>query len=155
MQTISVNFAALIAWGKRMLLMGAIALLVAVTGLPMPAQAVTQIRLFDIDYRDCPPEMAKGTVTTDGSAMAANCFLVFGKTENTSARPVYNADIFGRVLDANDNPAMQNRTRLGAIEEVPIGIGEFELRITVPANQPTPLKLVQFKASGFSGRVRR
>ncbi|MEO1144215.1 MAG: hypothetical protein AAFY26_01245 [Cyanobacteria bacterium J06638_22] len=138
-----------------MLLMGAIALLVAVTGLPTPAQAVTQIRLFDIDYRDCPPEMAKGTVTTDGSAMAANCFIVFGKTENSSARPVYNADIFGRVLDANDNPAMQNRTRLGAIDEVPVGIGEFELRITVPANQPTPLKLVQFKASGFSGRVRR
>ena len=50
---------------------------------------------------------------------------------------------------------MQNRTRLGSIEEVPVGISDFALRISVPANQPTPLKLKQFKAAGFSGTVRR
>lgn len=50
---------------------------------------------------------------------------------------------------------MQNRTRLGAIEEVPPGLGTFELRISVPASQPTPLKLEQFKAAGFTGIVRR
>jgi len=32
---------------------------------------------------------------------------------------------------------MQNRTRLGSITEVP-GVSDFELRISVPANQPTP-----------------
>jgi len=155
MQIFLANLAHLFSLSKRIILMGAIALLVAITGLPTPAHALTQIRLFDIDYRDCPPEMAEGTVTTGGSSLAANCFIVFGKTENNSGHPVYNADIFGRVLDANDNPAMQNRTRLGAIDEVPVGVGDFELRITVPANQPTPLKLEQFKASGFSGQVRR
>jgi len=38
---------------------------------------------------------------------------------------------------------MQNRTRLGSITEVPPGVSDFELRISVPANQPTPLKLKQ------------
>jgi hypothetical protein len=38
---------------------------------------------------------------------------------------------------------------------VPPGVSDFELRITVPANQPTPLQLKQFKASGFTGKVRR
>jgi hypothetical protein len=29
------------------------------------------------------------------------------------------------------------------------------VRISVPANQPTPLKLEKFKASGFTGKVRK
>jgi len=35
------------------------------------------------------------------------------------------------------------------------GASDFELRISVAANQPTPLKLEQFKAAGFAGKVRR
>jgi hypothetical protein len=87
--------------------------------------------------------------------MDANCYIVYGKAENTSGKPVLNADVFGRIYDANNNPVMQNRTRVGSIDEVPPGVSDFEIRISVPANQPTPLKLEQFKASGFTGRVRR
>ncbi|MBE8989974.1 biotin carboxylase [Nostoc sp. LEGE 12450] len=119
-----------------------------------PAIALTQIKLFDVSYKDCPPELAQGAVISSGSA-AANCFIVIGKAENGTNKTVYDADIFGRIYDANNDSVMQNRTRLGSITEVPPGISDFELRITVPANQPTPLKLKQFKAAGFSGQVRR
>ncbi|MFS0513413.1 biotin carboxylase [Nostoc sp. UIC 10607] len=118
------------------------------------AVALTQIKLFDVSYKDCPPELAQGAVISSGSA-AANCFLVIGKAENGTNKTVYDADIFGRIYDANNDSVMQNRTRLGSITEVPPGISDFELRISVPANQPTPLKLKQFKAAGFSGQVRR
>ncbi|MEH2194642.1 MAG: biotin carboxylase [Nostoc sp.] len=119
-----------------------------------PAVALTQIKLFDVSYKDCPPELAQGAVISSGSA-AANCFIVIGKAENSTNKTVYDADIFGRIYDANNDSVMQNRTRLGSIAEVPTGISDFELRISVPANQPTPLKLKQFKAAGFSGQVRR
>jgi hypothetical protein len=119
------------------------------------AMALTQIRLFDVDYQKCPPELAKGTVTSGGTTMAANCFLVTGKAENATNKYVYDADIFGRVYDANNDPVMQNRTRLGSIPEVPPGVSDFELRITVAANQPEPLKLKQFKAAGFGAQVRK
>ncbi|MBF2008374.1 MAG: hypothetical protein IGS49_23760 [Chlorogloeopsis fritschii C42_A2020_084] len=119
-----------------------------------PAVALTQIKLFDISYRECPKELAKGAVTS-GTTMAANCFLVTGKAENSTNKTVYDADIFGRIYDANNDSVMQNRTRLGSIAEVPPGISDFELRISVPANQPTPLKLKQFKAAGFSAQVRK
>lgn len=122
--------------------------------LTPPAWALTQIQLSDLSYKECPPELAQGSVTS-GTSKAANCFLVIGKANNSSGKYVYNADIFGRIYDANDNSVMQNRTRLGAIDEVPPGVSDFELRITVPANQPTPLKLKQFKATGFTGVVRR
>lgn len=119
-----------------------------------PAVALTQIRLFDVSYKDCPPELAQGAVNSSGST-AANCFIVIGKAENATNKTAYDADIFGRIYDANNDSVMQNRTRLGSITEVPPGISDFELRISVPANQPTPLKLKQFKAAGFSGQVRR
>ncbi|MBW4612394.1 MAG: biotin carboxylase [Desmonostoc vinosum HA7617-LM4] len=120
-----------------------------------PAIALTPIRLFDISYNECPPDLAKGAVTSGGSATAANCFIVTGKAENGTYKTVYDADIFGRIYDANNDSVMQNRTRLGSIPEVPPGISDFEMRISVPANQPLPLKLKQFKASGFSAQVRK
>ncbi|NJP12297.1 MAG: hypothetical protein HC866_24840 [Leptolyngbyaceae cyanobacterium RU_5_1] len=118
------------------------------------ALALTQIRLFDLSYHDCPPELAKGMVAS-GGPQAANCFIVTGKAENTSGKPVVNADIFGRIYDANNNNVMENRGRLGSIEYVPPGTSDFELRVSIPVNQPTPLQLKQFKAAGFSGKVRR
>ncbi|MFM7425573.1 MAG: hypothetical protein ACKO7W_11370 [Elainella sp.] len=118
------------------------------------ALALIQIKLTDVTYHDCPAEIAEGTIAA-GSPMAANCYIVTGTANNPTGKPIVNADIFGRIFDANDNPVLQNRTRLGSIEEVPPGQSTFELRISVPANQPTPLKLKQFKASGFSGVVRR
>lgn len=119
-----------------------------------PVIALTQVKLFDVSYQDCPAELAAGAVISGGSA-AANCFLITGKAENPTYKTVYDADIFGRIYDANNNPVMQNRSRLGSIPEIPPGISDFEIRISVPANQPEPLQLKQFKASGFSGQVRR
>lgn len=119
-----------------------------------PALALTQIKLSEVTYHECPQELASGAVTS-GTTMAAHCFIVTGKAENASHKPVYDADIFGRIYDANNEPVMQNRTRLGLIAEVPPGVSNFEFRISVPANQPTPLQLKQFKAAGFSGQVRR
>lgn len=118
------------------------------------AQALTQIELKDLSYSACPEELSTGMVTA-GSSQEAKCYMIHGTAVNRSGKPVVNADIFGRIYDANNNPVMQNRTRLGAIDEVPPGESPFELRISVAANQPEPLKLEQFKSSGFTGRVRR
>ncbi len=87
--------------------------------------------------------------------MIASCFIITGIANNPSGKPVMDADIFGRIYDANGNSVMQNRTRLGGVPEIPPGKSTFEIRISVPANQPTPLKLEQFKASGFSQQVRK
>ena len=121
-----------------------------------PALALTQIKLFDLSYHECPAELVEEKpADREVANIFPHCFIVTGKTENKSGKPVVNADIFGRIYDANNDSVMQNRTRLGAIDEVPPGIGTFELRISVPASQPTPLKLEQFKAAGFTGTVRR
>jgi hypothetical protein len=119
-----------------------------------PAWAMTQIKLSDMSYHDCPAELAEGLVTSDGSGRPANCFIVTGKAHNPSNKMVYDADVYGRIFDAGENNIMPNRTRIGKIEEVPPGDSDFELRISVPVNYPLPLSFKQFKASGFASSVR-
>ena len=93
--------------------------------LTPPADALTQIKLSHLSYNECPQELAKGAVTS-GTTMLANCFIVTGKAENTTNKTVYDADIFGRIYDANNDSVMQNRTRLGAIAEIPPGVSDFD-----------------------------
>ncbi|MEO1400468.1 MAG: hypothetical protein AAFV72_04345 [Cyanobacteria bacterium J06635_1] len=133
-------------------LVGLMGMLSCVTAAP--TYALTQIDLQDIDYKTCPAEYSDGIVGA-GSMVEATCYLIIGKAINRSGKPVLNADIFGFIYDANNDPVMQNRNRLGSIEYVPPGESEFELRISVASNQPPPLKLKKFKASGFAGKVRR
>ncbi|WP_017286931.1 hypothetical protein [Leptolyngbya sp. FACHB-1624] len=119
------------------------------------AWALVQIKLSDVSYRECPEDLAKGAITAGGVPQSARCFMVFGKATNPTNKLIVNADIFGRIYDANEDPIIENRTRLGSIPEVPPGVSEFEFPINVPESQPLPLKLLQFKAAGFTGTVRR
>jgi hypothetical protein len=119
-----------------------------------PAWAMTQITLSDLSYKDCPAEFSEGLVTSDGSGRPANCFIITGTAKNPTNKMVYDADVYGRIYDANENNVLPNRTRVGKIDEVPPGESNFEVRISVPVNNPLPLSLKQFKASGFASSVR-
>jgi hypothetical protein len=119
------------------------------------ALAITPITLSKISYKDCPPEMAKGAVTSGGVTQDAACFLIIGKAENKSGKTVYDADVYGRIYDADNNNILPNRGRVGLIEQVPPGINDFEMRITAPANTSMPLQLKKFKASGFTTKIRQ
>ena len=118
-----------------------------------PAAAITSIKLSDISYEPCTGDEAAGSVTS-GDIRPVSCYIIKGKAKNISGKTVVDADVFGRIYDADDNLTYENRGRVGSIEEVPPGVSDFEFRISVPANQPTPLKLKNFKASGFAERVR-
>lgn len=120
----------------------------------LPAYALTPIDLTDLSYDNCPEEYSEGIVGS-GSLTKATCYLIKGTAVNRSGKPVLDADIFGRIYDANGDPVMRNRGRLGGIDEVPPGESSFEIRVSIAANQPTPLKLKQFKSSGFAAKVRR
>lgn len=136
---------------KRIIL--PIAMAIGLFWFSHPALALTDIQIANIAYKDCGEELSEGIVAS-GDMSAANCFIISGTAKNTSGKPVYDADVFGVIYDANNNNIMPNRTRLGNIQSVPPGNSDFEFRISVPANLPTPFKLEKFKARGFSGRVK-
>ncbi|MCS6960276.1 MAG: hypothetical protein RMK91_09525 [Pseudanabaenaceae cyanobacterium SKYGB_i_bin29] len=119
-----------------------------------PVGATVPVKLSDLSYRPCPPGTAENIVLFGGT-MAAKCYLISGTATNSSGKVVYNADVFGRIYDANGNDVIPERGRIGSIAEIPVGKSRFEIMVSVPAEQPEPLELKQFKASGFTGRVRR
>lgn len=120
------------------------------------AHALTKIDLKDLIAEECPADADYAeNLTTSGSSMAATCYLIKGTAVNNSAKDIMDADIFGRIYDAEDNSVMKNRYRLGGIEYVPMGESEFSFRISVPSVQPAPFRLEKFKASGFASKVRR
>ncbi len=119
-----------------------------------PVWATVQVKLSNLAYHSCPPGVSQNMVLFGGT-MAANCYLITGTATNSSGKVVYNADVFGRIYDANGNDVIPERGRLGSIDEIPVGTSTFELMVSVPAEQPEPLELRQFKASGFTGHVRR
>ena len=114
-----------------------------------------QLDLTDVHTTPCPDEPEYTNLFTSGSSMSARCFFIEGTVINPTKTELYNADVFGRIYDANGNDVLPERTRLGAIEAVPTGESPFSIRISVPTTNPLPLSLEQFKASGFRGRVRR
>jgi hypothetical protein len=126
----------------------------AALGFADGAMALTPIKLTDPTYRACPAEMAEGIVSSRNS-QAAKCFLIRATAENTSGKTVYDADVFGRIYDANGDTVFENRGRVGTVNEIPVGTSEIEIRITVSASQPEPLMLKQFKATGFATQIRK
>ncbi len=121
-----------------------------------PAYALTQVALTDLVAEECPADAAYAeNLTTSGSSMQATCYLIKGTAVNNSGKDIMDADIFGRIFDADGNAVMKNRYRLGGIEYVPVGESDFSFRVSVPAVQPAPLRLEKFKASGFASKVRR
>jgi hypothetical protein len=130
------------------------AMVILLFGFTDAASALTPIKLSDATYRDCPPEMAEGIVSSRNS-QAAKCFLITATAENTSGKTVYDADVFGRIYDANGDTVFENRGRVGTVNEIPPGSSSIEIRITVSASQPEPLMLKQFKATGFATQIRK
>ncbi|MEM9137964.1 MAG: hypothetical protein AAGB01_11545 [Cyanobacteria bacterium P01_F01_bin.42] len=132
----------------------ALALTLGIMAWSPVAEALTPIKLENLSYHDCPEEFDTGAVNPGGKTVqAALCVILTGTAVNDSSKPIVDADIFGRIYDADNNPAMQNRNRLGAIPYVPQGESEFELRVTVPGTMKLPLRLDKFKASGFASSV--
>ena len=79
-----------------------------------PAAAMTSIKLTNLSYEPCVGDEAEGSVTS-GDIRPVNCFTIKGKAKNSSGKTVVDADVFGRIYDANDNSTFENRGRIGTI----------------------------------------
>jgi len=133
-----------------------LALCCMVLSLLLSAYGRIPLELKDVHTIACPDTEEFSNITVTGAASTiAQCFFVEGTVVNRSKQTLYNADVFGRIYDANGNDILPERGRLGAIEEVPPGESTFAIRITVPPTNALPLTLEQFKAAGFAGTIRR
>ncbi len=119
---------------------------------PLPAWAAGLV-VSEVTLEPCPaadvaaqPELPRPT--------GARCYALRGMVDNPARRPVFDTDVYARILDASGEPVLQNRTRVGTIGDVPPGRSAFALRLAVPAGTPDPLSFRSVSARGFSAPVR-
>jgi len=98
-----------------------------------------------------------GGVTFSGAAQKAACLSVSALASNPSNKPLYNADVFGRIYDVNGEAAIDDteNIRIAYIDEIPPGKSTVSFRLNVPLEQYNlgELKLQGFKATGFPGKM--
>lgn len=122
-----------------------------VIGAAPPARAqVVEVKLSNISYEPC--GRAGGAPGT--GSFRARCFKITADAFNPSTQPLFNADVYGKVVDADNDPCLRSG-RVGTIESLPVGTSRIEIKITVAASQSLPLSLSKFKAEGFTQEVNR
>ena len=138
-----------------------VAMVVVLSGPVAPAWAA-DLQLSDVSLAVCDqadpgaqpgpsgdPRRA-GVTRTAG----ASCYVLSGAVNNPGRKPVFDTDVYARILDASGEPVLQNRTRVGSIGDVEPGSLPFALRLAVPAGTPGPFEVSNARARGFSAPVR-
>eukprot|EP00879_Flechtneria_rotunda_P011762 GHRR01012285.1.p1 GENE.GHRR01012285.1~~GHRR01012285.1.p1 ORF type:complete len:226 (+),score=78.70 GHRR01012285.1:89-766(+) len=126
---------------------------------PAVAFGPVSVKLDNIGVKriDCGAGISTvGGVTFSGASQKAACLDVTALASNPSSKPLYNADVFGRVYDVNGEAAIDDteNIRIAYIDEIPPGSSQVAFKLFVPLEQYNlgPLQLAGFKASGFPGK---
>ncbi|KAF6264848.1 hypothetical protein COO60DRAFT_1180007 [Scenedesmus sp. NREL 46B-D3] len=127
---------------------------------PALAFGPVSVKLDEIVVKrvDCAAGMATvGGVTFSGGSQKAACLDITAAATNPTKKPLYNADVFGRVYDRNGEAAIDDteNIRVAYIDEIAPGASKVSFKLFVPLEQYElgPLKLIGFKASGFPGKM--
>lgn len=131
---------------------------VSAAALSPVGTASADVRIALTGIEAIPVACPEGQTTVTGrTSFGATCYRVTGNALNPLKQPVYNVDIFGRVYDAQGEPALDaaESLRIDTIPEVPPGKSRFSFQLTVSESQAKlgPLELKNFKGTGYLGRV--
>ena len=129
-----------------------VALVVLALCLPQPLWAA-ELSVSDLQLTPC-PEGDAGAQPDLKRPVGASCYALRGVVHNPGKRAVVDADLFAQIFDRGGEPALQNRTRVGSLGDVPPGDSPFALRLSIPAGTPEPLSVAKARARGFAAPVR-
>lgn len=121
--------------------------------LPAGPVHAAELKLTSIRLDPCGQDDA-GAQPDFQRPMGASCFVLSGEVNNPGRSTVVDTDVYARILDASEEPVLQNRTRVGSIGDVQPGTHPFALRMSIPAGTPGPFVVKNPKARGFSAPVR-
>lgn len=99
----------------------------------------------------------KTTRATEPCAEGVACVKFTAAATNPSSKPLYNADVYGRVYDRAGSAVtdVAENNRIAYVDNVPAGASEVSFVLTVPKAQLDlgGLSWRGLKASGFTGKI--
>lgn len=121
-----------------------------VAGWGSPAWAFGPETIMLTDVRVEVQECKKGQVIST----PVKCAEVSAQAVNGGKAPVLNADVFGYVLDADDNPISDTteNIRIAYLDSIPVGTSTVAFELVVPTAQLDlgPIQIQKLKATGFT-----
>ena len=121
-----------------------------VAGWGSPAWAFGPETIMLTDVRVEVQECKKGQVIST----PVKCAQVSAQAVNGGKAPVLNADVFGYVLDADDNPISDTteNIRIAYLDSIPVGTSTVAFELVVPTAQLDlgPIQIQKLKATGFT-----
>lgn len=144
------------ATSMRGAVLGAVAAALLFLGPPALAFGPVSVAMSDVNVAVA--ACKRGTVTvTGGENFDAVCLKVTATATNPSSKPLFNADVFGRVYDATGEPALDalENARISYISEIPPGQSPISFQLIIAKEQADygPVKVVGLKATGFPGKM--
>ena len=118
-----------------------------------PPAWAAELNLSNVQLEACSAD-DPGNQPDFARPMGASCYVLSGDVINPGRRPLVDTDVYARILDASDEPVLQNRTRVGSIGVVEPGQHPFALRLSIPAGTPGPFVVKNARARGFNSPVR-
>ena len=99
---------------------------------------LSQLDLVKCDTADPASKKPKG--------YRSGCYILDGEINNTAKSTIKDVDVFAFIYDASGEEVLPNRPRIGSINNVPVGVSEFSVRVPIPSFAIPPFTIKKAKA---------
>ena len=99
---------------------------------------LNQLNLSICDTADPASKQPKG--------YRSGCYILDGEITNTAKSTIKDVDVFAFIYDASGEEVLPNRPRIGSINNVPVGVSQFSVRVPIPSFAIPPFVIKKAKA---------
>ena len=99
---------------------------------------LNQLNLAICDTADPASKQPKG--------YRSGCYILAGEITNTAKSAIKDVDVFAFIYDASGEEVLPNRPRIGSINNVPVGVSQFSVRVPIPSFAIPPFTIKKAKA---------
>ena len=99
---------------------------------------LSQLDLVKCDTADPASKQPKG--------YRSGCYVLDGEISSNAKSTIKDVDVFAFIYDASDEEVLPNRPRIGSINNVPVGVSKFSVRVPIPSFAIPPFTIKKAKA---------
>ena len=99
---------------------------------------LNQLNLSICDTADPASKQPKG--------YRSGCYILDGEITNTAKSTIKDVDVFAFIYDASGEEVLPKRPRIGSINNVPVGVSQFSVRVPIPSFAIPPFVIKKAKA---------
>ena len=102
-----------------------------------------ELKLSQLDLNKCD---TADPASKQPKGYRSGCYILDGEISSNAKSPIKDVDVFAFIYDASDEEVLPNRPRIGSINNVPVGVSKFSIRVPIPSFAIPPFSIKKAKA---------